>query len=191
MNNWNCSGTEKFDQLPFNDYRIRFVFFCIIIVLALSMKMAIAGKVLEVGSELDYAPFATVNEDGEADGFSVDLFKSVAQVMGYQVHFRIGPWQDVRRALEKGEIDALPLVSYSDERDKVFDFTNPHTASYATVFTCRGDDSFASEDELHKKAFHNKKIIVMQSDATHDHLLEYGVKAAHSVSLPGFLGQKA
>ncbi len=38
-------------------------------------------KKLIVGSELDYFPFAMKNEKGEADGFSVELFKAVAQVM--------------------------------------------------------------------------------------------------------------
>ncbi|MCP4701787.1 MAG: transporter substrate-binding domain-containing protein [Gammaproteobacteria bacterium] len=124
-------------------------------------------KALEVGSELDYPPFAIVNEKGEADGFSVELFKATAQVMGFDVHFRVGPWKEVRTALEKGEIDALPLVSYSSERDKVFDFTTPHTVSYATVFIRKEEGDIDSEQDLR-----DKNIIVMRGDATHDYLLK-------------------
>ncbi len=68
-----------------------------------------------VGSELDYPPYALVTADGQADGFSVDLMKAVCEVMEIDVTFRVGPWSEVRAALENGEIDALPLVSYSDE----------------------------------------------------------------------------
>jgi len=126
------------------------------------------SKPLIVGSELDYFPFAMQNKKGEADGFSVELFKAVAQVMGFEVKFRVGPWNEVRRALEKGEIDALPLVSYSEKREKVFDFTTPHTVSYAAIFVRKGEETIHSEEELQ-----GKKIIVMQGDATHDYLIKH------------------
>ena len=125
------------------------------------------SKQLIIGSELDYFPFAMQNENGEADGFSVELFKAVAQVMELKIKFRIGPWNEVRRALEKGEIDALPLVSYSKEREKFFDFTTPHTVSYAAIFVRKGEAIINSKGELR-----GKKIIVMQGDATHDYLVE-------------------
>ncbi|SEH04377.1 transporter substrate-binding domain-containing protein [Candidatus Venteria ishoeyi] len=124
-------------------------------------------KILVVGSELDYPPFAIVNDKGEADGFSIDLFKAVARVMDLDIRFRVGPWNEVRGALEKGEIDALPLVSYSKEREQVFDFTTPHTVSYAAVFMRTGESGISSENDLR-----DKKIITMQSDATHDYLLK-------------------
>ena len=88
---------------------------------------------ITVGSELDYPPFALVT-GGQADGFSVDLMKAVCAAMDIDVTFRVGPWAEVRTALEKGGIDALPLVSYSKERDQVFDFTVPHTVANGVVF---------------------------------------------------------
>jgi PAS domain S-box-containing protein len=124
-------------------------------------------KKLIVGSELDYFPFAMKNEKGEADGFSVELFKAVAQVMELEVKFRVGTWNEMRHALEKGEIDAMPLVSYSEKREKVFDFTTPHTVSYAAIFVRKGETTINSEEELR-----GKKIIVISADATHDYLAE-------------------
>ncbi|MBF0623078.1 MAG: transporter substrate-binding domain-containing protein, partial [Magnetococcales bacterium] len=94
----------------------------------------------------------------------------VAQVMGLQVRFRVGPWNEVRTALERGEIDALPLVSYSVAREKVFDFTTPHTVSYGAAFIRKGDDGIESEEGLR-----SRNIIVMQSDGTHDYLTKYKV----------------
>ncbi len=132
---------------------------------------AVAQKVLLVGSEVDYPPFAIVNKAGEADGFSVDLFKAVAQTMGLNVRFRVGTWNEMRAALEKGEIDALPLVSYSEEREKVFDFSTPHTVSHASVFVRKGERGIDTEEELEKQS-----IIVMQADATHDYLVRRGTQ---------------
>ncbi|MEO5340260.1 MAG: transporter substrate-binding domain-containing protein [Magnetococcus sp. MYC-9] len=127
-------------------------------------------NILRVGSELDFPPFAVVNEHGEPDGFSVDLFKAVAQVMGVGVHFRVGRFDEIRSALERGEIDALPLVSHSEEREKVLDFTPPHTVSDATIFVRTGDKGIDTEEELR-----NHTIVVMRADGTHDYLLRNGI----------------
>jgi signal transduction histidine kinase len=120
-----------------------------------------------VGSEFDYPPYALVNEQGEADGFSVDLIKAVAEVMDVELQFTVGPWSEVRTALEQGEIDVLPLVSYSKERDRLFDFTVPHTASYAAIFTRKGSRSVQSLEDLR-----DQTVVVMKSDAAHDYLLQ-------------------
>jgi PAS domain S-box-containing protein len=119
-----------------------------------------------VGSELDYPPYALVTEDGQADGFSVDLMKAVCKVMGLKPAFRVGPWSEVRAALERGEIDALPLVSYSKEREKVFDFTIPHTVAHGVIFKREGSPSINLASDLR-----GKTIIVMRLDAGHDWLL--------------------
>ncbi|MGN7613626.1 transporter substrate-binding domain-containing protein [Magnetococcales bacterium HHB-1] len=130
-------------------------------------EVHLSSNQILVGSELDYPPFALVDKHGKADGFSVDLFKAVAEVMGIKIQFRVGPWDEVRTALERGEIDALPLVSYSKEREKVFDFTTPHTVSYAAIFNRSGEFSITSESDLN-----GRRIIVMEADATHDYLLK-------------------
>ncbi|MBF0193459.1 MAG: transporter substrate-binding domain-containing protein [Magnetococcales bacterium] len=126
-------------------------------------------QVIKVGSELDYPPFATVDKDGKADGFSVDLFKAVAKTMGIKAQFQVGPWDEVRTALEKGEIDALPLVAYSAERDKVFDFSTSHTAAYSAIFIRKGEKSIKSLDALR-----DRDVIVMKGDATHEYLTKRG-----------------
>ncbi|MEG3639599.1 transporter substrate-binding domain-containing protein [Magnetococcus sp. PR-3] len=123
--------------------------------------------VIRVGSELDYPPYALVNQAGEADGYSVDLFKAVAKVMGLEVQFQVGPWDTVRTALEQGHIEALPLVGYSPERDKLFDFTPPHTISYAAVFKNKNTKMPSRIEDLK-----GQRIVVMQGDATHDYLVE-------------------
>lgn len=121
---------------------------------------------ITVGSELDYPPYALVTEDGQAGGFSVDLFKAVCEVMNIEPSFRVGSWHDVRTALERGEIDALPLVSYSKERDRVFDFSVPHTVSFGVVFKRK-----ESPDIETARGLRDREIIVMRSDAAHDWLL--------------------
>ncbi|TAF10525.1 MAG: hypothetical protein EAZ77_03090 [Nostocales cyanobacterium] len=125
---------------------------------------------LLVGSELDYPPYALVNSQGKADGFSVDLIKAVAEVMDLELEFKVKPWNEIRTNLEKGEIDVLPLVAYNPERARVFDFSAPHTIAYAAAFARKGSPAINSVDDLR-----NQKIIVMNSDWTHDYLLKKNI----------------
>lgn len=68
-----------------------------------------------------------------------------------------------------GELDYPPYVlvtdAYSKERDKVFDFTSPHTIIYNTYFMRKGEISLESEQDLR-----DKTVIVMRADSTHEHL---------------------
>ena len=118
------------------------------------------------GSELDYAPYALVTKDGQPDGFSVDLLKAVCKAMDIDVGFRVGPWSEIRRALEKGEIDMLPLVSYSKERDRVFDFSVTHTVANGIIFKRIGSPDIKQTSDLR-----GKPLIVMRADAAHDWLV--------------------
>ncbi|WP_176963053.1 PAS domain S-box protein [Mariprofundus sp. NF] len=118
-----------------------------------------------VGSELDYPPYADVDEEGNADGFSVDLIKAAAKQVGIKLKFEVGPWAEMKAKLERGEIDALPLVAYSTEREKYFDFSTPHIVSHAVVFIRKGEKRFHSLEDLR-----GKEVIVMRADSTHEYV---------------------
>ena len=77
-------------------------------------------RILKSASEFDYPPFALVQPDGSAAGFSVDLLKATAQAAGLEVNIVVGPWHEIKQKLADGHLDVLPLVSYSQEREKIF-----------------------------------------------------------------------
>jgi hypothetical protein len=55
---------------------------------------------------------------GRADGFSVELLRAALAAMGREVTFRTGPWGEVKGWLEKGEVQVLPLVGRTPEREE-------------------------------------------------------------------------
>lgn len=126
---------------------------------------SLIGSTITVGSELDYPPYADVDEEGNADGFSVDLIKAAARQVGIKLKFEVAPWAEVKGKLERGEIDALPLVAYSTEREKYFDFSTPYIISHAVAFVRKGDKRFHSLADLR-----GKEVIVMRSDSTHEYV---------------------
>ncbi|MBU0680435.1 MAG: transporter substrate-binding domain-containing protein [Proteobacteria bacterium] len=93
-----------------------------------------SNAIIKSASELDYPPFCIVRPDGTADGFSVDLLKAVASVMGRNISFEVGPWNELKEKLATGQLDVLPLVGYSQERDVVYDFTVPYLIMHGEIF---------------------------------------------------------
>ncbi len=110
------------------------------------------------GTEYDYPPFS-VTDKGEADGFSVELLKAVAEEMGIVVTFKIDQWTVLKEELKNGELDILPLVGYTEERDEVYDFTVPYIVMRGNIFVRKGSDHIQSQEDLF-----DKNILVLDGD---------------------------
>jgi PAS domain S-box-containing protein len=118
----------------------------------------------------NYYPYTFMNDQGHADGFCVDLVRAVVQVVGLEIDIQAGTWDQARAALETGKIDLLPMMAYSEERARVFDFSAPHTISFDAVFVVKGRHRIQSLIDLA-----DKTIIVMKNDAAHDYLISRGI----------------
>jgi ABC-type amino acid transport substrate-binding protein len=122
-------------------------------------KQFFLGDTIVIASEPDYPPYCFVNENGEADGFSVELFKAAADAVGLKVEIKIGIWNQIRQDLAEGRIDALPLVGRTPEREEVFDFTMPYLSLHGAVFVRKYETGIQSLEDLK-----NKEIVVMKGD---------------------------
>ena len=127
-------------------------------------------KLVVIGTEMDYPPYSFQDENGQAAGYNVDLINALAQIMHFKVEIRIAPWGEIRNALENGEIDAIAGMYYSEERDKVVDFTPEFTSIHHAIFVHPDSPTITKEADLRGKA-----IIVMQGDIMHDYVLEKGL----------------
>lgn len=150
---------------------VMFVF--AIFILALPINAYASDDVYKSATEYDYPPFS-VTEDGEADGFSVELLKSVADVMGLDITFKIDDWATLKEELKNGDLDVLPLVGYTEERDQYYDFTVPYIIMHGNIFIRKDETEISTEDDLF-----GKEIIVMNGDNAH----EYAVRMGFSDSL--------
>ncbi|MFC1898117.1 transporter substrate-binding domain-containing protein [Candidatus Cloacimonadota bacterium] len=121
---------------------------------------------IHVASEPNYPPFCSVNDAGEADGFSVDLFKETAAAVGLQVEFRVDTWNKIKQELIDGKIDALPMVGRSPERELYYDFTFPYHTLHGGVFVRKGTTGINTIEDLK-----SKEIIVMKGDNTEEYVL--------------------
>jgi PAS domain S-box-containing protein len=134
---------------------------------ALSSLDACAEQKLPIlaGSEYDYPPFCVVTKDGRADGFSVELMRAALNAVGDDVEFKVDAWNVLKKDLEEGRIDALPLVARNAERAKVFDFTPPYFSLRGAIFVRKDDARIKVPGDLR-----DKSVAVMKSDTGEEYV---------------------
>jgi len=120
-------------------------------------------------AEYGYPPFS-LEMNGEPDGFSVQLLKAVAVEMGIQLEFKLDYWSIIKQELIDGELDVLPLVGYTEDRDLLLDFTVPYIVMRGNIFVRDNDDSIQSADDLF-----GKEILVLSGDNSEEYARSIGL----------------
>jgi two-component sensor histidine kinase/ABC-type amino acid transport substrate-binding protein len=108
--------------------------------------LALACSMLLMGAELDaeavrvrigvfHAAPLVEHDDSRAMGFFVDLAEYFAHALGLELDYVRGEWSDHLESLKRGELDLLPAVSYTREREAVYDFSrNPVFVDSGVLF---------------------------------------------------------
>jgi PAS domain S-box-containing protein len=152
---------------------IRFLLIlCVFLTLSVPSKIGAGSTAtkpkLIVGGDHDYPPYEFL-QNGKPTGFDIELMRAVADAMGFDVEFRLGPWNEVRENLEQGRIDALAGMYYSADRSRLVDFSVPHTLVTSGLFV-RKDSRIRSYADIQ-----GKEIIVQEGDILHDVLKRNGL----------------
>jgi len=151
----------------------KIVYLGLILLVSISMQTILLygqeDNEYESATEYDYPPFSVVTH-GQADGFSVDLLKAVANEVGIKINFKVDAWNMIKKELEIGKLDVLPLVGYSEERDEYFDFTVPYMVLRENIFIRDDNTLIKSESDLKGKA-----IIVMKGGNSEEYALSRNI----------------
>lgn len=84
-------------------------------------------RVINVGGELDWAPFDFVDETNTYSGLTKDYLDLISSLTGITFKIHTGQsWNELVKSLEKGELDLLPAIYYNEKRTSFLDFTNPY-----------------------------------------------------------------
>ena len=126
-----------------------------------------AKRQVIVGGANDRPPFEWLDEKGQPIGFNIDLMRAIGKVMGFEITFRLEPWERSRKSLEEGRIDVLPML-YSPQRDRTADFSQPHTILHYEIFVRRDGPRIASLEDAA-----GREIVVEAGTLMHDYLREH------------------
>lgn len=119
-----------------------------------------SAGVLKVGMECAYAPFnwtqtdnsdgavKIANAEGYANGYDVQIAKSVANRLGVKLEVYSYEWDALIPAVESGKLDCIIAgMSPTDERKETIDFSSNYYISNLVIIT-KKDSSYASATSL-------------------------------------------
>ncbi len=120
------SLTIKHKWIGFSDNTLHrfhklFAIFLLFVIILPVLTVQAAGRVVRVGVYQN-EPKVFLNEQGEPDGFFIELLEEIAKVEGWELQYFPCEWEDCLADLEEGQIDLMPDVAYSPDRDVIFDF---------------------------------------------------------------------
>ncbi|MDD2953015.1 MAG: transporter substrate-binding domain-containing protein [Parabacteroides sp.] len=122
-----------------------------------------------IKADKDYPPYTFINDRGEADGFNVEMTKAIMRELDLPYEIILDNWGTVIEEFERGEIDIVPTMMYTDERAAKYNFGITHSLVYINAVCRKGDHSITDRNSLK-----DKKIIVQKGDISYEQLMKQG-----------------
>jgi len=90
-------------------------------------------KPLIFAGDKSYPPIEYL-QDGIAKGLNVELLQALSRAMGRKISVRLMLWNDAQQKVLNGQADALTFMSPSEEREKLYDFSDPTLPDRFSIF---------------------------------------------------------
>lgn len=105
-----------------------------------------------VGLDDSFPPMGFRDENNEIVGFDIDFAKEAAKRMGVEAKFQPVVWDFIGQELNGKKVDLIwNGCTITEERKKVFDFTDPYMVNKQVVVTLAKSDVQQLEDLAGKK----------------------------------------
>ena len=102
-------------------------------------------QVLRLGVDSAWPPIEWIDKQGQYQGMTSDYIKFISEITGLKfTKADAMPWVDVIKKSKKNELDVLPAVAVTPERQKYLNFTSTYL-SFPLVIFSRDDDSFITD----------------------------------------------
>ena len=122
--------------------------------------------VLRVAMDPNWAPVEFADDEGRFHGISMDYLKQLSGLLGIRFEATEGlSWQEAMAAVEKGDLDVLPSMARTPERETRYNFTNPYLFMPINIFA-GGDVTYIANLE----ALDGKRVAVVKGYAVHEWL---------------------
>ncbi|MDP1932622.1 MAG: EAL domain-containing protein [Gammaproteobacteria bacterium] len=90
-------------------------------------------EMVTFGGSAYYPPFHYLDNDHQAGGFDIDIFRVIAREAGWEPDYRFGDWPRIQEELASGQIDMVPMF-VSPERQARYLFSDPFNMEYHQLF---------------------------------------------------------
>jgi PAS domain S-box-containing protein len=107
-------------------------------------------KTIRMGVDPHFAPFELVTEDGKYNGIAANHIRLIEKRLDLKIELVPGlAWKEVISKAKQREIDMLPCVGITEERQKFLLYTEPYL-SFPRVIITRGESGVITLDDLQK-----------------------------------------
>ena len=136
-------------------------------------------KVLTVGSSGIYPPFISVDADGKAQGYDVEVLEKVGEALGYEIKWEFAEFSGIFGMLDAGKIDTVAnLIAMTDERKAKYDFSTPYAYSGATLVVHEDNKDIKSIEDLK-----GKKVGVLLGNNLHQFLEKWNEENGNEITI--------
>jgi polar amino acid transport system substrate-binding protein len=105
--------------------------------------------VLNIGSDIAYAPIEFFDESNTAVGLDVDLANAMAEVLGIEISFANGAFDGLLPSLAAGRHDAImSAMTATDDRKQTVDFVEYFTAGSGIIVPTGNPNGITSIEDL-------------------------------------------
>ncbi len=122
--------------------------------------------VIKIGVDPEFVPFEFFNHEGEYQGIAAEYLSLIEVKTGLKFEITKGlTWPEAYEKAVAGEIEILPAVSKTSEREKYFYFTEPYYNIKRVIVTRDDNNSIRSFNDL------KGKIVAVQENSSHHSFL--------------------
>jgi len=105
--------------------------------------------VIRLGVDLGFVPFEFIDDDGEYKGITADYLALISEKTGLQFEVVQGlTWPEAYDMALTGDVDALPAIGKTDEREEHFLFSEPYYYFKRVIVTQDTDTSIYGMDDM-------------------------------------------
>lgn len=114
-----------------------------------------------------WPPFEVIDEFDQFHGISADYLQLISERLGIKIQpVLYNTWEDVLAAVKAGEVDVLPSMAATPEREAFLSFSTPYLSTSSLIFA-RRDSTIRSLDDLS-----GRRVAVEQGYAVHELLTQ-------------------
>jgi arginine/lysine/histidine/glutamine transport system substrate-binding/permease protein len=125
---------------------------CILLIVFGSVDRAASQQPLTVAVEPVYAPFEFRGDNGELQGFDVDLIRAIGQAANLDVQFQSIAFDGIIPALQAGNVDAaVAAITITPERSQVVSFSRPYFKAGLAIAVQERNQTIHTLDDLRGK----------------------------------------
>lgn len=118
---------------------------------ALQLWAKTPEKVYKVVVLEDWYPYYTVDMNGKPDGYGVELFEKIASNLGLKYEYvTVHSWKDAHKLLNEGEAQLMPNMGISEDRSKLYSFSQPTDVFEIGLFKYKSLEDVNSIEDLRK-----------------------------------------